>query len=362
MSERDLKKVSIIVPAFNVASYIDECLESILNQTYENIEVIAVDDGSKDDTWSHIQYFMAKDSRVKGISQPNGGVSKARNTGLDMATGYYIQFVDGDDFIKSDAVEKLVASLETSGADWINCQYARVDDDNNQLDNYNFITGYYDTATEEQRLDLVRNQIMDYLIGFEVWQKLFLASIIQTNGIRFIEGCKIGEDLAFVINYGFYAKSINCIDERLYSYRVRGGSAMNSGLDLKSNYKEHLKIVKGLKPEFDKAFTSDTKRKYYQLFYKLMMHAFCDGTVREAYLVARDIDDDFYKEYLTVALKHRQDFHEFAADYKVKDYYRFGKYIQTYLTGDLFWKLYFKVYDIYRSIRKRSSIEELKVY
>ncbi len=127
------KLVSIIIPAFNVENYIEQCLKSVLAQTYSPIEIIVVDDGSKDNTWKHIEMAMKNDSRIRGFHRDNSGVSATRNFALEQAGGEYICFVDGDDYVAADMVATLVETIEVDSSDWVNCQYHRVDDAGNFL-------------------------------------------------------------------------------------------------------------------------------------------------------------------------------------------------------------------------------------
>ena len=106
------KLVSVIIPAYNIERYISRCLDSIMAQTYNNLEIIVIDDGSKDQTAEILDDYQKRDSRIIVVHKENGGVSSARNNGLDIATGDYISFVDGDDLIESNMYEILVKILE----------------------------------------------------------------------------------------------------------------------------------------------------------------------------------------------------------------------------------------------------------
>lgn len=355
------KLVSIIIPAYNVENYIDRCLESTLAQTYENIEVIVVDDGSKDSTWSHIKAFMARDERVRGFHRDNAGVSASRNFALSQAAGEYIQFVDADDYLEQKAVETLVKALEENHADWVNCQYQRVDERNNKLENYNFTKGLKHTDTEEAKFDFIKNVLLEYFVGFEVWNKLFKASIIKNNKLHFDENCHLGEDLAFNICYCFYADSIMCIEDRLYNYLIRDDSAMENAKSLEKNFKEHLALIKWIEPQFKKAFNGKLQDCFYQLFYKLMIHGCWNHTVVSSLKIAKEVNDDYYKNNLREALKHKEEILGLFCPEKTKLYYRYGLYINTYLQRDYLRELYLKGYDVYRKLRKRETLEEWRL-
>ena len=113
--------ITIVVPVYNVEKYISDCLDSLISQTYKNIEIILVNDGSKDDSLIICQNYAAIDDRVKVLDVPNGGVSNARNCGIESATGEYIQFVDSDDVITENMTERLVDTMHIYEADMVVC-------------------------------------------------------------------------------------------------------------------------------------------------------------------------------------------------------------------------------------------------
>ncbi|SDI03105.1 Glycosyl transferase family 2 [Pseudobutyrivibrio sp. 49] len=358
---KDKKLVSIIIPAYNVENYIDSCIESILAQTYTAIEVLIVDDGSKDNTWSHIEGFMAQDERVRGFRRENEGVSATRNFALTQVNGEYIQFVDADDYLAKNGVERLVNAMESTGADWVNCQYNRVDEEGNLLEQYSFHHGFKDTSTQEARFNLIRDELLEYFIGYEVWNKLFRTSIIKEKGLAFDESCHIGEDLEFNTCYGFYANSINCIEDRLYYYLIRSDSAMAKSKALSNNFRQHLELSKGIESRFNEAFDKELNGKFYQLFYKLMIHGFKSYTAEEALQISKEVDDDFYKKYLSETLKHKDEFSKMFYPEISKLYYRYGLYIAAHLNKDHIREIYLKGYDLYRMLRKRETLREWKL-
>ena len=122
----DEKLVSVIIPAYNIEDYIGRCLDSIISQTYKNLEIIVVDDGSKDHTGEILDNYAKKDRRIKVIHKENGGVSSARNKGIEVAEGDYIGFIDGDDLIEPGMYKTLVDLLEEENADIAHCGYQMV--------------------------------------------------------------------------------------------------------------------------------------------------------------------------------------------------------------------------------------------
>lgn len=127
-----MSKVSIIVPAYNLANYIEKCILSVLGQSYSNFELVIIDDGSTDKTWEVIQKFITKDDRIIGISQKNGGAARARNAGLDYITGDYVMFLDGDDLLTPSAIEDNIKYLENDiSLDWVAFSIRRADERGN---------------------------------------------------------------------------------------------------------------------------------------------------------------------------------------------------------------------------------------
>ena len=117
------KLVSIIIPVYNVEKYLAECIESVLKQTYQNIEILLIDDGSPDNSGKICDEYEEKDSRVRVIHKENGGVSSARNVGLEQANGEYITFIDSDDFVSESYIEELYIALENGNSDLAFCKY-----------------------------------------------------------------------------------------------------------------------------------------------------------------------------------------------------------------------------------------------
>ena len=162
-----MKKVSIIVPCYNVEKYIERCLNSLINQEYSNIEILCIDDGSKDNTKKIIKNFLEKDSRIKYFYKENGGLSSARNYGLKYIDGYYCCFIDSDDYVDSTYVSKLVNSIEKNNADIAVCEFDRV-------------YGKHTTHKEMKRKDI------ENFIVPAAWNKLYISKYFKD--ITFPEG------------------------------------------------------------------------------------------------------------------------------------------------------------------------------
>lgn len=210
--------VTIIVPVYNGEKYIYECIESILNQTYKNIELIIVDDGSTDKTANIIDEISKRDIRIKVIHQQNGGVSSARNNGLSVCTGKYVSFVDADDYLSIEFIAYLKELIDKYNADIsLVCQPRRfsektkgeVEADNDKDKNIKLWTG------EEAAF-----QMLCYNIAIGPWNKLIKSSLIKQNDICFNEKLSFGEGFNFSIDCFQQAGKVAVGCKKLYNYRV----------------------------------------------------------------------------------------------------------------------------------------------
>lgn len=197
--------VSIIVPVYNAEKFIHKCIDSIRTQTYENFELILVDDGSTDNSGIICDEYAQKESRIITIHKPNNGVSSARNKGLDTATGEFITFIDSDDCINPQFLEKLLYNI----ADLTICSVIT-----NLNREYSLINHIYDLPSESHIISTLVNNIFLKT----PWGKLFKREIIIKNNLRFDENIRYGEDTLFVLNYIKDIKNIACISNPLYYY------------------------------------------------------------------------------------------------------------------------------------------------
>ncbi|MDP4182405.1 MAG: glycosyltransferase family 2 protein [Bacillota bacterium] len=212
-----MKKVSVIVPVYKSEKYLHRCIDSILNQAYQNIELILVDDGSPDNSSVICDEYALKDSRVKVIHKENKGVSAARNTGLSNSTGYYVMFVDSDDCIKNTMVGNLLKLLNNDYFDFA-------------LSGVNIIT-YADGVPSKLDIYAMKDKHYSVKSLFEAiiddydlvcicspWGKLYKNSIIKQNSIEFNENIYLGEDTLFVLNYLRFCKELVSSKNVYYNY------------------------------------------------------------------------------------------------------------------------------------------------
>lgn len=219
--------ISVIVPIYNVEKYLDRCIKSIVNQTYSNLEIILIDDGSQDNCFKICNKWAELDNRIKVIHKENGGLSDARNVGLKMAKGEYIGFIDSDDFISKYFIELLHRKLVETKSDLIQCDYLKVND--NYLEKEKSVKTDFDIEifnTEEA----LRLLIEEKKINQVVWNKLYKKELLQK--IRF-EYNKLNEDDFFTYQVFAKCNKIAYINLPLYYYLVRNQSIMGKKYSIK---------------------------------------------------------------------------------------------------------------------------------
>ena len=214
--------ISIIIPAYNIETYLARTLDSILAQTYQNIEVIVVNDGSKDGTGAVIDRYAAQDHRVKAIHKENGGVTSARLRGVAEATGDWIGFVDGDDTIEPQMYGRLLENALKYGADISHCGYRMVFPSR--------VDYYYNTGrlVQQDHTAGLRDLITGGFMEPAIWNKLYHRSLFDGLSEKMDFSIKINEDV--LMNYWLFDKAEHSVFEDVcpYLYQIRGGSAANS--------------------------------------------------------------------------------------------------------------------------------------
>ena len=224
-----MELISIIVPVYNVEKYLVECIESILSQTYENFELILVDDGSPDNSGKICDEYAEKDGRIKVIHKENGGLPSARNAGLDIAAGEYAAFVDSDDVIENNYLKTLYESNQRENSEISFCKFCRFDGVNTFELKENFPMGSIIVDPKNQDFLRIAKRLLSQKDNFfgSVCRSLFSKRVFSF--VRFDEGIKKGsEDLVYILNSLKFAKKLSFVDKVLYRYRVNLGSVSHT--------------------------------------------------------------------------------------------------------------------------------------
>ena len=217
------RKVSIIVPVYNAERFISACIDSIINQSYTNIELILVIDGSPDNSASICYKYEKKDKRVIVIEKENGGVSSARNVGILKATGDYISFVDADDEIAPTMIEKMMACIKKIHGDLCICGF-EVKGANNVLNDTESLVRLPEIINKETLIQAIIDTSKKRIMGYAL-RCLYRRNVIIDNSIIFPEKIKISEDYMFFLNYAVHANIICVLPEELYYYKINDSSA-----------------------------------------------------------------------------------------------------------------------------------------
>lgn len=222
-------KISVIIPVYNVEKYIGQCLDSIVNQTYKNLEIIIVNDGSNDNSLEIINRYSQNDRRIKIINLENKGVSFARNIGIKNSEGNYISFVDSDDYLNLNTYEKLVKNLD--GEDLIIFNYGRFENSTREI-----IKEKYVSDDEMQELPEEKRYLYSK-INHSCWNKLYKTEYLKRNKFKFLE--ILYEDAVWKVETMFLTSNIKLIDETFYYYRInRKDSIMELGKKFNKNFYE----------------------------------------------------------------------------------------------------------------------------
>lgn len=276
-------KVSIIVAAYNIENYIERCLLSIVNQTLKDIEVIVVNDGSTDNTLEKIKIIQEKYTSIKLLDQKNQGAIEARKSGLQVAKGEYILFVDGDDWLELNALELLYNNAISNKSDIV--IYNAFLSYDNRKEKFNIISN-----SNLDRDDYVKNLFLGK-IAPSLWSKFVKLEFLKCNSIKFPNDISFAEDLASVASWFMHNPKISILRENLYNYYQRDDSITK---------KKSMKVL-----EVNKAFSfienelikMNLYNKYKESFeYMVYIHLFETWFLKE-YLNEKELAIKIYKDY-----------------------------------------------------------------
>ena len=219
--------ISVIVPVYNAEKYIEECIYSIINQSFLDFELLLIDDGSTDMSGTICDSYAKKDHRIIVFHKLNGGVSSARNYGIEKSKGEWIVFVDSDDYIDLDYLKILYE--HSSGCEIVSCGYVVVDECGILKRKHSIRNGSFSKSE-------TNDYINKYSCNTSSWSHLILSKLIKNNNILFHENCSVGEDTVFILNCFIKANYFKNISSELYYYRITPNSLMRPDEKRKNKY------------------------------------------------------------------------------------------------------------------------------
>ncbi len=312
----DIVKVSIIIPVYNGEKYIQNCIDSVINQTYKNLEIIIVNDGSKDDTLSVLKKYKT-DKRIKIINKENGGLSSARNTGLKYVSGKYLMFLDSDDYLSLDAIEKMISASSVNNSDITICD---------------FLVEYDDKTEIKKGLELNQIDIKSALVSSpSACNKIYKINVFNVA----FPLKKYYEDLGTIPIIISNCSKISYVDEALYHYIQRNGSIMHQ-----ETYNRKLEDIFFI---LDRIYNSTVKTKYPQeLEYIYVKHLLHDASLRFLNFNNNDAKKSLNKIVKIMKKKY--------PNWKKNKYLNLMSKQELILTR-LIYKKFFFIYKFYRKVK-----------
>lgn len=243
-------KVSVIIPVYNVEKYLRQCLDSLLTQTLEDIELICINDGSTDGSLSILQEYANTDERIKIFDKENEGQGVARNIGIKNATGEFIAFVDPDDWVEVDMYEKLYNQAKTLNSQVVFCDYQKVQENNGKTFRPHIFRKAV-SLTKSKPIKVVVGQNIKKPVLYSsflvapcyVWNGIYNTNLVKENSIRFAD-YRCFEDVMFMVRTIVLAQNISYLDKVLYNYRIRKSSTLRSN---EERYIDLINITKAVK-------------------------------------------------------------------------------------------------------------------
>ena len=319
-----MSEISIIVPVYNVEKFLPRCIDCILAQSFENFKLILVDDGSTDHSGDICDQYAKQDNRIHVIHKENGGVSAARNTGLEYISGKYVAFCDSDDYWESEWLQQLYTAMQDKNADCVIGNYIKADEYGNTLESIVHNCNEIVLRTEQRTIDFLITEQLTGKIGWEIWTRLFKTEIIQLHHIRFCERCEnFAEDLCFVLEYSIYCHCICSIEVSGYCYIQRDNSMMHRSVEsIKLNAMNEVSLQFG-KRFFDVIADKACQKKFPILHFLIMNNQYTKLTSIDSHNhlpaeIKKIKNKAWYHRNTLRILGCKNDLKEFFGDYNAK--------------------------------------------
>jgi glycosyltransferase involved in cell wall biosynthesis len=315
--------ISVIIPVYNVEKYLRECLDSIVNQSLKNIEIICVNDGSTDNSLEILNEYAQKDDRFVILSQANQGQGVARNKGIDVAQGEYIMFVDPDDWIATGMLELIYNEFKRSNVDVIQFDYTTISETTGKgkISNFEHIANkYFGLKVKDGTIFNIHDfkKVFFAKLPMIIWNKAYSKDFITKNNIKFPPN-KHAEDHLFSIKTYFLAKSVLYIKSNLYFYRDRLGSSVNILSDTNFCIFDNLDLTKQFLVEFDFYPSFEKEFNEYNIYLMGTHFNSIKEESREKYkdIVRQKLTKSEYKKFLK-NIKNNRSFIENILSFKNK--------------------------------------------
>lgn len=267
-----MEKISIIVPVYNCEKYIGMCIESIQGQTYQKLEIILVNDGSKDRSGEICRSYAVHDARIRYIEQENQGVSAARNHGIKKATGTFVVFVDADDTITNDACEKLAGHI-TEGVDLILCGFKRIFYRGEHLVSQYDVLPECKNLTDQETLGKYFGRLYETTLLTSVWAKMYRKQALERHMPVFQEDLALGEDALFNLKFLKDCGNIAVENSALYVYNQRAGSGSLTKDDGRTRLALSENVLNAAEElANEKGFYSQVRERLWKVYYKDCMN------------------------------------------------------------------------------------------
>ena len=353
------KKVSVIIPSYNVEEYIENCLESACAQSYDNLQIIVVDDGSTDSTFDKIKLFSERDDRILAIHKENGGVSSARNFGLSKVEGDYVTFLDADDELENNAIHILVERIEKTNADVVSFQYSRWDKEGNRLEDVDFVNDDFDFSSNQNRVEFIAKELVQYRVGVEACIKFFKSAIIKENNLSFPENCRIGEDFAFTLKYILHSNKLVSISDKLYRYNNRSNSVMNTSREFGVELTERVVMLEDVWKHVNEMDNEIYRHVFPVIFVMIINNNYIGHNADEVSEQLKTLDNiTFVKAMYEKLPKLREEYFMLDNCEIARIRYRYHMYIRSVLNSfTIGERITLSLYDLYRSIRGQEKLE-----
>lgn len=291
-------EISIIIGVYNVENYVSRCLESLINQTFKDIEIICINDGSNDKSLDILNNYAVKDSRIKVFSQKNKGVASARNKGLAEAKGKYVLFFDADDWVDLNLCQKVYETAELNNSDIVMFNVAFYDNKKKCIIRGSFFNiKHWQNHTDKNTLHSFRDCMTLFYGNLSCANKLYRKSFLDELNVKFLENTRF-EDHLFHLETLLSAKRINIIDEQLYYYRQnRKNSMMTSLLATKIIY-DIFEIIDAIEKMIKRVeLWNELKYAFFQFKCEALVHYYMRSSIFTRPNYYEKMKKEFYKFY-----------------------------------------------------------------